>query len=99
MKILCRFQLKEVGSQVFVRTTLSYVQMPISVKKPNNSRLHLSGHHGNTSGRTSEFEKIPAFLHRHGVGRQLAPARMLGQHSPDAKILDKEITCIHFASV
>jgi hypothetical protein len=37
----------------------------------NNSRLHLSGHHRNTSGHSSEFKKIPTLLCRHGLGRQL----------------------------
>jgi hypothetical protein len=65
----------------------------------NSSRLHPFGHHGNTSGCSSEFEKIPTFLCRHGVGRQLAPVWMLGQHHLDTEILDKEIACIHSASV
>jgi hypothetical protein len=39
----------------------------------NNSRLHPSGRYGNTSGHSSEFEKIQFFLCRHGLGRQLAP--------------------------
>jgi hypothetical protein len=98
-KILCRFQLKEVGSQVFVLTAQSCVHTPICVKKPNSSRLHSSGSHGNTFGRTLGFKKIPAFLHRHGVGRQLAPVRTSGQHRLDAEILDKEIACIYSASV
>jgi hypothetical protein len=62
---------------------------PISVKKPNSSKLHLSGRHGNTLGCSSEFEKIPAFLRRHGVGRQLALIWTLGQYNPDAEILEK----------
>jgi len=65
----------------------------------NSSRLHQSGRHGNTSGRFSEFEKIPSFLCRHGVGRQLAPVRTTGQHCPDVEILYKEIACIHYASI
>jgi hypothetical protein len=72
--------------------------MPISVEKMNSSRLHPSKRHGNMSGRSSEFEKI-AFLHRHGVGRQLALVQLSGQHRPDAEILDKEIACIHSAFV
>jgi hypothetical protein len=90
-KILCKFQLKEVGSQDSVRT-------PNSVKKPNSSKLHSSKRHGNTSEHTSEFKKILAFLRRHGVGRQLAPVRTLGQYRRDAEILDKEIACIHCIS-
>jgi hypothetical protein len=61
--------------------------------------LHPSRRHGNTSRHFSEFEKMPAFLRRHGVGRQLAPVRTSGQHCPKAEILDKEIACIHSASV
>jgi len=61
--------------------------------------LHLSGSHGNTFERSSKFEKIPAFLRKHRVGKHLAPVRMLGQHCPDVEILDKEIACIHFASI
>jgi hypothetical protein len=45
-------------------------------------------------GRSLEFKKIPAFLCRHGVGRQLAPVQTTGKHRPDTEILDKEITCI-----
>jgi hypothetical protein len=41
----------------------------------NSSRLHPSRCHGNTSGRSSEFEKILALLCRHGLGRQLAPVQ------------------------
>jgi hypothetical protein len=98
-KILCRFQLREVRSQDFVRTAQSCIRTPINVKKLNSSRLHLSKRHGNTSGRTLEFEKTPTFLHRHKAGRQLAPVRTLGQFHPDTKILVKEITCILFASI
>jgi hypothetical protein len=93
-KILCRFQLRKVGSHVSIRTTQSCVRTPIIVEKPNSSRFHPSRRHGNTSGRTLEFEKILAFLHRDGVGRQLAPVRTSGQHHPDAEILDNEILCI-----
>jgi hypothetical protein len=50
------------------------------------------------SGPTLEFKKIPALLHRLGVGRQLAPVRTLGQHHPDTEILDNKIVCILFAS-
>jgi hypothetical protein len=71
----------------------------ISVKEPNSLRLHPPGCHDNTSRRTSGFKKIPAFLHRHRVGRQLAPVQTLGQHRSDTKILNKEIACIHSASV
>jgi hypothetical protein len=92
-KILCRFQIREVGSYVSVRT-------PISVEKlMNSSRLHPSGRHGNRSGRFLEFEKIPTLLCWHGLGRQLAPIRTLGQHRLDAEIFDKEIACIHSSSV
>jgi len=65
----------------------------------NSSRLHPSRRQCNTSRRSSEFEKIPTFLCRHGVGRQLAPVRTSGQQRPDPEILDKEIACIHSASV
>jgi len=65
----------------------------------NSSRLYPSRRHGNTSGRSLKFKKIPALLWRHGVGRHLALVRMLGQHRPNAKIFDKEIVCIHFAFV
>jgi hypothetical protein len=65
----------------------------------NSSRLHPSGHHGNTSGLSSEFEKIPALLSKHGLGRQLPPVQTPRQHRPDTEILDKEIACIHYASV
>jgi hypothetical protein len=93
-KILCRFQLREVGSYVSVRTAKSYVQTPISIEKPNSSKLHLSRRHGNMSGRSSGFEKIPIFIHIHKVRRQVAPVQTPGQHRPNAEILDKEITCI-----
>jgi hypothetical protein len=60
-KINCRFQLWEVESYVSVRTAQSCLRTPISIKKLlNSSRLHPSGHHGNTSGCSSKFEKIPA---------------------------------------
>jgi hypothetical protein len=98
-KILCRFQLREIGSQDSVWMAQSCVWTPICVKKPNNSKLHPSGRHGNTFGHTSDFKKIPVFLHRHGVGRQLSPAQMPGQHRLDVEILDKEIVCIHSASI
>jgi hypothetical protein len=98
-KILCIFQLREVESQVSTQMAQSCVRTPFSVKKSNSSILHPSGRHGDTIGRTSRFEKIPAFLHRQGVGRQLELVRTLGQHRPDAKILDKEIACIHSASI
>jgi len=65
----------------------------------NSSRLHPFGRHGNTSRHSSEFEKIPSFLCRHGVGRQLAPIQMTRTHHSNAEILDKEIACIHSASV
>jgi hypothetical protein len=65
----------------------------------NSSRFHPSGHHGNTSRRSSKFKKIPSLLCWHGVGRQLAPIRTTGQHRLDVEILDKEIVCIQFASV
>jgi len=98
-KILCRFQLRKVGSYVSVWMTQSCVRTPISVEKPNSSRLHPFRRHGNTSRHTLEFEKIPAFVCRHGVGRQLAPIWMLGKHRPNAEILDKEIVYVHFVSV
>jgi hypothetical protein len=69
-----------------------------SEKLLNSSSVHPSGHHGNTSGRSSEFEKIVVFLCRHGVGRQPVSVRTIGQHRPNA-VLDKEITCRHFATV
>jgi hypothetical protein len=65
----------------------------------NSSRLHPSGRHGNTFGHFSVFEKISALLYRHGLGRQLGLVRTTGQHHLDAEILDKEIVCIHSASV
>jgi hypothetical protein len=38
------------------------VRTPISVVEASNgSRLHTSGHNGKSSGRSSEFEKIPVF--------------------------------------
>jgi hypothetical protein len=61
----------------------------------NSSSVHLFGCHGNTS---LEFEKIPVFLCRHGLGRQLASVRTTGQHCPDV-VLDKEITCRQFATI
>jgi hypothetical protein len=98
-KILCRFQLKEVGSQDSILTAQSCVRTPICVKKPNSSWLHPSGRHGNTSEHISGFKKIRAFLHRHGMERQLAPVRTLGQHCSNAKILYKEIAYILSAFV
>jgi hypothetical protein len=54
----------------------------------NSSRLYLSGRCSNASGRSSEFDKKPNFLHRHKYGKKAASVRMTGQHRPDA-ILDK----------
>jgi hypothetical protein len=65
----------------------------------NSSRLHPSRRHGNTFGHSLEFEKIPTFLYRHEVGRQLVPIQRIGQHCPNVEILDKEIACIHSAWV
>jgi hypothetical protein len=97
---MCRFQLKKVRSFVPVWMAQSCVRTPISVKKLlNSSRLHPFGCHGNMSGCSSEFVKIPSFLCRHGVGRQLALVWMTGQHRSNAEILDKEIACIHSTSV
>jgi len=93
---MCRFQLKKVRSFVPVWMAQSCVRTPISVKKLlNSSRLHPFGCHGNMSGCSSEFVKIPSFLCRHGVGRQLALVWMTGQHRSNAEILDKEIASIH----
>jgi hypothetical protein len=99
MKILCRLKLREVESQVSIRMAQSCVRTPISVKKPNNSRLLPSERHGNMSRCSSEFEKFLAFLRRHRVGRQLAPVQTAGQHCLDAEIIDKEIVCILSAFV
>jgi hypothetical protein len=75
------------------------VTTPINVKKLlNSSRVYPSGRHGNMSRRSLEFEKIPAFLCTHGLGRHLAPVRTNGQHCLD-EILDKETACIQSASV
>jgi hypothetical protein len=52
----------------------------------------LSGCHGNTSRRSSEFEKISVFLCRHELRRQPVSVQTTGQYCPDA-VLDKEITC------
>jgi hypothetical protein len=52
------------------------------------SRSHPSGHHGNTSGRSSEFDKKLDFLHRYRYGKTAASVRTTGQHRLDA-ILDK----------
>jgi hypothetical protein len=41
----------------------------------NSSNLHPFERHGNTSGHSSEFKKIPTLLCKHGLGRQLAPVR------------------------
>jgi hypothetical protein len=95
-KILYRFctdsNSEKVWSFVSVRT-------PINVEKLlNSSRLHSSGRHGNMSGRSSEFEKIPEFLCRHKLGRQPASVRTTGQRCPDA-FLDKKIMCRQFATV
>jgi hypothetical protein len=68
-------------------------------KTLNSSRLPPSGRHGNTSGCNLEFKKIPALLCRHGLGRPLALVRTTAQHRPNAEILDKEIVCIHSASI
>jgi hypothetical protein len=61
----------------------SCVQTPITVEKPNSSRLHPSGRYGNTSECTSVFETIPYLLCRHGLGRLLAPVHTLCIHSDD----------------
>jgi hypothetical protein len=45
-----------------------------------SSRMYLSGRHGNTSGRTSEFDKYSNFLHRHVYGKTTASIQMTGQH-------------------
>jgi hypothetical protein len=90
---------EKVGSFVFIWTTQSCIQTPISVEKLlNSSSVHPFGHHRNTSRRPSEFEKIPVFLCRHGLGRQLASVQMTRQHRLDA-VLDKEITCRQLATV
>jgi hypothetical protein len=82
-----------------VRTAKSCIWTPISVEKLlNSTSVHLSGCHGNTSGRFLEFEKIPVFLYRHRLGKQFASIRMTGKHSPD-EILDKEVTCRQIATV
>jgi hypothetical protein len=79
--------------------TQSCVWTSISVEKLlNSSRLHPFGRHGNTSGCSSEFEKILVFLCRYGLGRKHAFDRTTGQHCPDA-VLDKEIICRQFATV
>jgi hypothetical protein len=44
----------------------------------NNSKLHLSGRNGNTSARSSEFDKKSDFLHRHRYGKQLHPSGQQG---------------------
>jgi hypothetical protein len=49
----------------------------------NNLRLHPFKRHANTFERSSKFEKIPAFLRRHELRRQLTT----GQHHPDAVLL------------
>jgi hypothetical protein len=64
----------------------------------DSSRLHPSGHHGNTFGHFLEFKKIPVFLCRHGLGRQPASIQKVGQHHQD-EVLDKEITCRQFATI
>jgi hypothetical protein len=87
------FQLRKVGSFVSVRIAQSCVLIPISVEKLlNSSRLHPSGRHGNTSGCSSEFEKIPAFLCRHGLERHSASIQTTGQHHLDAKSLIRKIS-------
>jgi hypothetical protein len=65
-------------------------------KQFKNASVQTSWQHIRTHFRDREDS---AFLHRHRVGRQLAIVRTLGQHRPNAEILDKEIACIHSASV
>jgi hypothetical protein len=67
--------------------------MPLDALQCQEAEKFKVGRHGNTSRCFSEFEKILAFLHRHEVGRQLAPVQTPGQNRPNAEILDKEIMC------
>jgi len=71
-KILCRFQPREVGSQDSVRTLISQATSIQTTRtfRPdshqyrevsNNSRLHMSGRHGNTFRCSSEFQKNSMF--------------------------------------
>jgi hypothetical protein len=86
---------KEDSVQIPTKKAESFVSVwtPISVEKLRNScKLH-------PSGRSSEFEKVPAFLCRHGVGRELTPVQTTGQYRPDAEILNKEIAFIQSASI
>jgi hypothetical protein len=54
----------------------------------NNSRLHSSGRHENTSGCQLEFEKFLDFLCRHVYGKTAAFVRTSGQHRSD-EVLNK----------
>jgi hypothetical protein len=90
-KILCKFQLREVRSHVFIRTAQSCVRMPISVEKLQIVQgLHPSRHHGNTSECQSEFVKYLDFRCRHVYGKTTASIRMSGQHRPN-EVLNKAI--------
>jgi hypothetical protein len=44
----------------------------------NSLRLHMSGRHGNTFGRTLEFEKFLDFLCRHVYGKTVASVQASG---------------------
>jgi hypothetical protein len=54
----------------------------------NSSRLHSSGRHGNTSGRSSKFDKKLDFLLKHKYRKTVASIWTTRKHRPDA-ILDK----------
>jgi len=47
------------------------------------SNVHPSRRHGNTSGRTLEFNKYSDFLHRHVYEKTAASIRAIGQHRLD----------------
>lgn len=78
-------------SLVSVRTALSCVQIPFSVQKIlTSSALHLSEHQGNTSGCSSVFVKIPAFLCRHGSGKT-ACNRLKAKATPSGRGLNMDM--------
>jgi len=100
-KILCRFQLREVGSQASVRS--SPVKRPDAHQSATSVRTtwqycpdaHQCLEDSNRSRLhpsrcSSEFDKKSNFLHRHRYGKIATSIQMTGKHRSDA-ILDKAI--------
>jgi hypothetical protein len=64
---------------------------PSVSRRFESSRLHPSGHHGNTSGRSSEFDKESNFLHKHIYGKTAASVRTTWQHRSDVTLIRQDV--------